>query len=111
MSHVGEKYKLAGTDAPGIANDHFEIIKRVTEEKIQYDGVLRREYSGGEDIPFKKNWCIEEYWFENLGYTEACSDGRSKAEEEGVVLLESRPGLGEKAVLWHPDGWEPEIKE
>ena len=29
------------------------------------------------------------------------------AAEEGVVLLEARPGLAERTILWHPEGWQP----
>jgi len=104
---VGEKYALAGRDKPGITNDHFELIKHATSEEIKYDGVLRK----GCDSTAPAGWRTEEYWFENLGYTEACRDGKDTAKEEGVVLLESRPGLEERTVLWHPEGWKPEIKD
>jgi hypothetical protein len=110
MSYVGEKYKLAGNDGPGITNDHFELIKRVTQEGIAYDGVLRREFFS-EDTPFKYNWNKEEFWFENMGFTEACKDGKEKAEEEGVVLLQAQPGLAERTILWHPGNWKPDITD
>ncbi|MBW3002653.1 hypothetical protein KY338_05840 [Candidatus Woesearchaeota archaeon] len=104
MNYVGAKYSLANGKSKGITNDHFEILKRATTEDIRYDGMLRKEH----DAEAPSGWRVEEFWFENSGFTEACEDGRKKAEEESVVLLQAQPGLAERTVLWHPDNWQPE---
>ncbi|MBW3004563.1 hypothetical protein KY310_01920 [Candidatus Woesearchaeota archaeon] len=110
MTHVGEKYALAGDNKDGITNDHFEIFKRNTGDGIKCDGVLRRGHIQG-DTPFKYAWQEEQHWFENANYSDACRDGKERAEEAGVVLVEAKPGLVERVVLWHPEGWQPKKEQ